>query len=237
VTLRVRDNGPSGQVLEDTETTNVMVTNPPVAPTADAGGPYNFCTNRTPWFLDGTKSRNPDEGISEGTAYPRNTIIEYSWNLNGDTVFGDAAGSTPDVSGSFGIGSYLISLRVTDNSSLSHPNFTTVNLSDVDTAQVIVRQGTDPACSCVSNLLARSKPGKADLTWTYRTGAVKYHVYRGNASGGPYLKIGEATRGVYADFGPLTTGSTYYWVVREAAVNGDELCQSNQTQAVIPAPR
>jgi hypothetical protein len=102
---------------------------------------------------------------------------------------------------------------------------------------VVVRAGTDPACACVSNLAARPKPGKADLTWTWRLGAAKYNVYRGTVSGGPYLKIGTVTSpglpntGVFADMGPLTNGVTYYYVVREAALNNDELCQSNQASA------
>jgi hypothetical protein len=240
VTLRVTDN--SNPALTDTETITVVVQPPPVPPTASAGGPYNFCTNKTPWFLDASGSVNPDEGLGE-PGQPGNTIIEYAWELDGNNSFNDAFGLTPDVTSKFAVGTYLIQLRVTDNSAASHPSFPPggppANLSDTDTAQVFVRSGTDPACGCVSNLAARPKPGKADLTWTWRAGAHHYNVYRGTINGGPYLKIGTVSSpglpntGVYADFG-LTNGVTYYYIVREAAINNAELCQSNQA---IAAPR
>jgi PKD repeat protein len=241
VTLRVMDNtAPVG--LTDTATVDVVVRNPPVAPTANAGGPYNFCTNRTPWFLDARGSINPDEGASE-PGKPGNTITQYAWELNGNNMFDDASGLTPNVTGLFTVNAvpYLIQLRVTDNSGISHPSFGG-NLSDTHTAQVFVRNAADPDCSCVSNLAARPKPGKADLTWSWRLGAVKYNVYRGTTSGGPYQRIGVVTApglsntGVYADMGPLTSGLTYYYIVREAALNNEELCTSNQASAT-PAAR
>jgi hypothetical protein len=234
VTLRVTDSGTPP--LTDTETITIVINLPPIAPTANAGGPYNFCTNRTPWFLDGSGSVNPDEGQSE-PGQPGNTIIAYNWELNGDNTFNDASGVSPNVTGLFIPGNYLIQLRVTDNTAASYPSSGMGNLSDTDTAQVVVRNATDPACTCVSNLAARPKPGKADLTWAWRPGAVKYNVYRGTINGGPYLKIGTVLApglpgtGVFADMGPLTNGVTYYYVVREAAANNDELCQSNQASA------
>jgi hypothetical protein len=237
VTLRVTDNGTPA--LTNTSTLMAVIGRPPLPPTAQAGGPYSFCTNRTPWFLDGSGSVNPDEGLSE-PGHPSNTIIAYDWELNGDNTFNDAAGASPDVTGAFtalGVGDYAIRLRVTDNTAASYTSSGVVNLSDTDTAHVVVRAGTDPACACVSNLAARPKPGKADLTWTWGPGAVRYNVYRGTVSGGPYLKIGAVSSpglpgtGVFADMGPLTNGVTYYYVVREAALNNDELCQSNQAAA------
>lgn len=89
---------------------------------------------------------------------------------------------------------------------------------------------------CVSNLAGRAKPGKVDLTWTWRAGAHHYKVYRATTSGGPYNFIaavaapGLTGTGVYADFG-LTNGITYYYVVREAAADNAELCQSNEASA------
>jgi hypothetical protein len=233
VSLKVTDN--SGKTA--TTTVTVLVTVPPVAPTANAGGPYNFCPGKN-WFLDGRGSINPDEGQSEPTK-PANTIIEYSWDLPPGGSFGDAYGATPDVTAYFtglGAGSYVVQLRVTDNTAVSFPSSGMGNLSDTDSAQVFVRIATDPACACVSNLAARPKPGKADLTWTWRANAHHYNVYRGTVNGGPYLKIGVVSSaglpntGVYADSG-LTNGGTYYYIVREAAANNDELCQSNQAMA------
>lgn len=242
VTLRVTDNGASP--LTDTDTIIIAVRQPPVAPTANAGGPYNLCMNKTPWFLNGSGSVNPDEGISE-PGQPGNTIIEYAWELDGDNDFNDAYGVTPNITGLLGVGAYLIQLRVTDNSAASHPSYpiggTPANLSDTDSAPLNIRAATDPLCStsCVSDLTARAKPTKVDLVWTWRTGAHHYNVYRGTISGGPYMLIGEVSapsliggisKGVYADLG-LVNGTTYYYVVREAAANNDEFCQSNQASA------
>jgi hypothetical protein len=228
VKLRVTDDATPEASAETTLT--ILVTIPPVAPTANAGGPYNFCTNRTPWFLDGTGSNNPDDGQSE-PMQPADFITSYLWDLDGDGQFDDATGATPNVSASFAVGSRLIQLQVTDNSALSYPSSGMGNLSDVDSAQVVVRAGTDPACACVSDLSARPKQTKAELRWTANAGADHYNVYRGTVNGGPYLKIGETTGGFFLDAGPLTVGSTYFYVVREAQANGTETCQSNQAQA------
>ncbi len=231
VNLRVTDNSVPPKTA--TTTITVQINTPPIAPTADAGGPYNFCIGRT-FFLDGTGSVNPDQGQSE-PGNPPDTIIEYSWDLPPGGSFGDAFGPTPDVTAYFtglGIGSYLIQLRVTDNTAASFPSSGMGNLTNTDSAQVNVKAATDPDCVCVSNLAARPKLTKIQLTWT-PTGANHYNVYRGTVSGGPYLKIGEtaSTYSTYLDNGPLTIGMTYYYVVRPAAINGDEICQSNQASA------
>jgi hypothetical protein len=214
----------------------VVISLPPLPPTANANGPYNFCTNRTPWFLDGTGSSNPDEGQSE-IGQPPNTIIAYDWDLDGDGQFDDAASSTPNVTAFYttlGPGSYPAQLRVTDNTAASYPSSGQGNLSDTDSAQVFVRGATDPACACIADFSARPKQNKAELRWTARPGVDHYNVYRGTINGGPYLKIGEVhpgTASFFLDDGPLTLGQTYYWIVREAQANGNESCQSNQATA------
>jgi hypothetical protein len=232
VTLRVTDN--AVPPVSATTTVTVVVSIPPLPPTADAGGPYNFCQNRTPWFLDGSGSTNPDDGVQIPGA-PPDFITAYDWDLDGDGVFGDVTGPTPDVTGAFGgtaIGQYLIQLRVTDNTAAAFPGSGQPDLTDTDSAQVFVRSSTDPECACISALMARAKPGKADVYWPLYA-ADHINVYRGTVSGGPYLKIGSVpgTSWVYVDQGPLTNGVTYYYVVRPAALNNAELCQSNQAQA------
>lgn len=232
VKLRVTDNANPQQTAVATLT--ILVTIPPIAPTANAGGPYNFCQGNK-WFLDGSGSINPDNGQHEPGA-PGDFIKQYAWDLNLDSVFTDAFGVAPDVTGFWGTGDYVIQLKVTDNTSLSFPSSGMGDLSSVASTQVKVRAMTDPACTCVNNLAARPKPTKADLTWAWKAGAVRYNVYRATVSGGPYVKIGSVNApglpntGVYADFG-LTNGTTYYYVVREAALNGNEICQSNQASA------
>ena len=232
VVLRVTDDGDPTKT-DDTIIT-VRVTIPPLAPTADANGPYVFCPQAQPWVLDGTGSVNPDEGVSEA-GQPGDTIQEYyAWELNSNNAFDDAFGPQPDVTGFFtalGTGDYLIQLRVTDTTSSSFPSSEMDDLSDTDSAQVGVRDAQDEACSCIEDLTARPKSGKVQLVWT-DTGADHYNVYRSTTMGGPYSFIASTTStySTYLDSG-LVNGTTYYYVVRVAAINTDELCQSNEASA------
>lgn len=149
VKLRVTDDNASPKTSVPT-TINVIVSTPPVAPTASANGPYVFCIGATPtpWRLDGTRSVNPDDGIGEPNA-PGDRIIEYAWDVNGDNVFDDFLASQPDVTALYtglGVGDYLVQLRVTDNTLLSFPSSGQPNLTDVDSAEVRVRLSGDPLC-------------------------------------------------------------------------------------------
>jgi hypothetical protein len=232
VRLRVTDDAPA-PVTADT-VVNVLVSIPPLAPTANAGGPYNFCLNRTPFFLDGSRSTNPDDGVSEPPA-PGDFIKLYSWDLNGDGVFGDVTGVAPNVTANFtSPGQFLIRLRVTDNTSLSFPSSGQPDLTSTASAQVFVRSATDPACAaCISTLTARAKLTKIQLVWTAMPGVHHYNVYRSTVNGGPYQFIGttDSTYSTYLDNGPLTLNTMYYYVVRAANLAGQEICQSNQAFA------
>ena len=76
--------------------------------TADAGGPY-IVSPATGIHLDGARS-----------AIPGGEIVDYSWDLDGDGVFGDATGVRPAVSIAqfLGIQRTAIGLRVTDDRGL-----------------------------------------------------------------------------------------------------------------------
>jgi hypothetical protein len=117
----------------------------PIAPFADAGGPYLFDLGLTTSFaLDGTGSVNPDEGFAESGS-PGDTIQEYAWDLDNDGLFDDAFGPSPDVTSfyqSAGIGDYLVWLQVIDTTSVSLPSTGFGDLSDTDSAVVQVRQVT-----------------------------------------------------------------------------------------------
>jgi hypothetical protein len=235
VRLRVTDDAAPEKTAETTVT--VRITTPPIAPTADAGGPYVFCPQSQPWFLDGSGSVNPDEGESE-PGQPGDTIQQYAWDLDGDGAFDDAIGAIPDVTAfltALGPGSYLIQLRVTDTTAASFPSSGLGDLSDTDSAQIFVKEPGDSACACVDDLTARPKSGKVQLVWTH-TGAHHYNVYRGTISGGPYVKIASTTStySTYLDTA-VVNGTTYYYVVRPAAANDAESCQSNQASATPSA--
>jgi hypothetical protein len=236
VTLRVTDDGSPEKV--DTTVVTVRITLPPVAPTADAGGPYVFCPN-VGMFLDGTGSNNPDEGQGE-IGQPGDTIQTYLWDLDGNGDFADAAGPQPDVTGYFGglgVGDYLVQLRVTDTTATSYPSSGLGDLSDTDSAQVSVKAATDPACSCLTDLASRPKSGKVQLTWT-DNGAHHYNVYRGTTAGGPYSKIAETTSrySTYLDT-TVVNEVTYFYVIRTAEASGRETCQSSETSAKPTATR
>ncbi len=231
VSLRVTDNAsPEASAVT---TIRVVVSVPPLAPTADANGPYSLCPAETPWFMDGSGSVNPDEGAGE-PGRPGDTIREYAWDLDGDGVFDDAVGPTPDVTAFFtakGPGGYLIQLRVTDTTATSFPSSGMEDQSSLDSAQVLVRIETDPFCDCIYDLAARAKQNKIQLTWTH-TGADRYHVYRGTTLGGPYEKIAEtnSTYSTYLDRA-VAEDIIYYYVVRPVKENNAETCQSNEASA------
>jgi Tol biopolymer transport system component len=96
----------------DDNTSDLAIINIDIAgsnhePTADAGGPY---------AVQAGDSLN----LSGSGSDADNDTLTYSWDLNDDTVFGDAVGATPTLTASqlqaLGItsGSYTISLRVSD---------------------------------------------------------------------------------------------------------------------------
>lgn len=241
VKLRVTDNGSPER--EAITTITAMIRIPPLAPTANAGGPYNLCFGRTPWYLDGSMSVNPDEGQFWPPG-PPDTIYgaptQFAWELTGNNLYDDAFGVKPDVTGFFsplGVGSYLIQLKVTDTTASSFPASGQPNLFSTDSAQVFVKAATDPACStaCVNNLAGRPKERKVDLTWRH-TGAHHYNVYRGTITGGPYIKIGSTTStySTYTD-GAVVVGNTYYYIVRPALLNETETCQSNEARVLVTA--
>jgi len=160
VKLRVIDDNPAPKTA--TTTISVVVSAPPVAPTASANGPYVFCIGDTPvpWRLDGTGSVNPDDGIGE-LGMPGDSIIEYAWEVNSDNDFNDFVNTPqPDVTALYtglGVGDYLVQLRVTDNTAASFPSSGLPNLTDVDSAEVRVRPSGDPLCA-VGALTIEIKP-------------------------------------------------------------------------------
>ncbi|MBE7501893.1 MAG: hypothetical protein HS113_16645 [Verrucomicrobiales bacterium] len=162
---------------------------------------------------------------------PGDTIQSYEWDLDGDGQFDDAVGPTPDVTAWFaalGPGSHLVQLRVTDTTATSFPSSGMGDLSDTASAQVTVLAEDDPACGCVD--LAATTAGKVvKLTWSAYPGAASYNLYRSTIAGGPYLWLA-AVAGTAYDDNSGVSGTTYYYVVRPAALNGDELCQSNEVE-------
>jgi hypothetical protein len=227
VKLRVTDDAAQPSMAVTTMT--VVISEPPLAPTAIAGGPYNFCSDKKPWVLDGSKSFNPDDGRSFPTSNPGDKIASWDWDLNGDAQFVEAIGAKPDVTAFFSakpLGPYLISLKVTDTTQAS---FGQPDLSDTDSAQVYLRASTDPACSCMA-VIGRGKFSKVELSWTPKPGVIEYEILRRAKVTDPFLKIGSVpgTNGLYTDSG-LPARVTYYYIVVQKTSAG--VCESNVVTA------
>ena len=206
-------------------------TTTPVAPTANAGGPYSFCPQSKPWFLDGSHSTDPELGLSDPGS-PADKIIEYAWDMSGTNNFTDASGVQPDVTAFFtglGPGLYPVQLRVTSSTAASFPSSGLANLTGTAGVQVLVKN----SCTCITTLSAVANGnGKIQLTWPL-TGSNHYNIYRSTVSGGSYAPIAtvNSTTYTYLD-GGVTPGTTYYYIVREANLANVETCQSNEASAV-----
>jgi hypothetical protein len=230
VKLRVTDNNTPPKTAETIVT--ILVTTPPIAPTAAGDGPYIFCPG-VKWFLDGRKSVNPDEGQHEAGNYPGDTIQEYAWDLDGDHTF-DVFGPTPDVTAWFaakGPGSYLVTLRVTDTTSQSYPSSPLPDLTSTTTAEVIVKGNNDAGCMC-STLTATPAVKSIQLDWTAKAEAHHYNLYRSTIADGPYTWIQTIPAGTltYLD-SPGILNQVYYYIIRPARQNDNEICQSNEVLA------
>lgn len=86
-------------------------------------------------------------------------------------------------------------------------------------------------CPKVSDLAARAKSGKVQLTWPH-TGAEAYNVFRSNAADGVYIRIAEGVvteYSTYLDLG-LVDGTAFYYKVTSKC-NGSQSGYSNTASA------
>ncbi|MBI4849844.1 MAG: hypothetical protein HY808_14940 [Nitrospirae bacterium] len=230
VKLRVTDDSDPARTAA--AVLNVIISNPPHPPVAEAAGPYmtSMCAADS-LTLDGSGSYDPNEGQKEAgcDTCPNDTITNYEWdtndpltfdtiNKNGKTVILNAA----DIASFFDVGGNAVALRVTDNTANAYPGSGQSNLTDTDFATVDVTSG------CICNLVSRIKSGKVQLTWTH-TGAASYDIYRstvGPNKGFALLKADHVT--TYATYldANVVNGATYYYRV----VTSDG-CGSNWVQA------
>ena len=134
--LRVTDN--NDPAITAVDTVYLIIAVPPHPPLAAAGGPY---TARTAALvtLDGAGSHDID---------PTDLITAWDWDLDGDGLYDDATGPTPQVSFA-AAGTYNVGLRVTDNAvmnDLNHDGFPDVaeRLADFAFATVTVYDNRAP---------------------------------------------------------------------------------------------
>ncbi len=218
VSLKVTDN--ATPALTGTVVGDVVIASPPNPPTANAGGPYNFCPNTTvagkliyaPFTLDGSKSSNPDQGQTDGTpGAPPSTIVSYLWDYSCSGAFASASGEQVDATAAFDMPvdfgtSFNVCLKVTNNDNLAFPTAGLgAGLSSVASAQVTIHNTTDEGCThCVKNLKGNAKaptPGAAGNVQLYWTDTNTnpafpinhYNVYRSTSSTFlPYVELAGA---------------------------------------------
>ncbi|NND75131.1 MAG: hypothetical protein HKN44_09000 [Ilumatobacter sp.] len=146
---------PGNAIPINVESIQLVVHHGPVnvAPTADAGGPYNVNEGGSV-VLSGAGSTDPDSDP-----------LTYAWDLDNDGAFDDATGVSPSFSavGRNGLDTQTIRLRVNDGTVDSAPDSATVNIlnvapiitfisvspSSIDEGQAVTVNGgfTDPAAA------------------------------------------------------------------------------------------
>ncbi|MHC1756363.1 MAG: PKD domain-containing protein [Methanosarcina sp.] len=137
-------------------------------PAADAGGPYEGNTV-APLILDGSGSYDPDEARGD-------FIVSYEWDLDGDSIYGDATGEVINHTFSMPY-SGEVGLRVTNNNGQSGTDRTTISIAcmdldanfdadensdaDADSGVYVVHRKTKDAEPCPANTTSgpTSNPG------------------------------------------------------------------------------
>lgn len=113
VTVRVHEPG-HFQVDVTLEVIVGDATAPNNPPHASAGGPYTFCAGNA-LCLDGSESYDYDTELGD--------VLNCSWDLDGDGVFGDAAGLTPCVARDSAWDADVVALRVTDSHGMTSVDY------------------------------------------------------------------------------------------------------------------
>jgi len=116
----------------------------------------------------------------------------------------------------------------------------TANISGVGVCNVAVVQRVINAAmggTCVTGTGAQ--PHSVTLNWVASTSSnlAGYNVYRGTASGGPYVRLNSAvvTSLTYTD-NTVLAGQTYFYVVTAVDTTSSESTYSNQATAAVPTP-
>ena len=110
-TVRVKVTDDNGDV--DTDSTTVTVNN--VAPTANAGGPYEGNQGDA---ITLSAASSTDSG---------NDIVSYLWDLDNDGQYDDATGVTTSYNAST-VGTFTVAVKVTDNDGASDTDSTDVTV-------------------------------------------------------------------------------------------------------------
>jgi hypothetical protein len=230
-------------------------------PSANAGGPYNFCPNEdihgnpiyTPWFLNGSGSTQSNGFV----------ITNYDWDFSCGGAFTDAHGAQPRVdTGSPNLfnhssAPFNVCLRVTNNTGILQDE--TAQAS----AQVTVHSPTDPECNhCIQTQSARAKNfapgshGSAQIYWIDTNNVAfpidHFNVYRStNANFTSFTQVAGANGAlpaVQAQAGgeqlvlidstvPAPSSTPYYYRIAPATKADVETCLSPITLSIVVGGR
>ena len=78
-----------------------------------------------------------------------------------------------------------------------------------------------------------------DLSWSASSSSsiAGYNVYRGSASGGPYVLVNSSlVAGTAFTDNAVQAGNTYFYVTTTVDTSAVESAYSNEVQATIPTP-
>lgn len=191
---------------------------PPAAnqpPVARPGGPYSGAINAAIAF-NGTASSDPD-----------GSIATYAWNF-GDQSTG--SGATPSHAYT-GVGTYTVTLTVTDNGGLTHSASTTATVSTGSTPQAPVARPGGPYSGTVN--AAVSFDGSASSDADGRVVSYDWNFGDSGTASGAQVMHAYATAGTYTvtlrvtDDSGLTASATTTATVTAAANDGATLYTLN----------
>ena len=180
ITLTVTDDN----VPPKTEQATANIINEPNSgPMADAGGPYVINIGDS-LSLDGSGSTDPDIPYGD-------SIVTYEWDVNGDTLFGDATGPRPTLSWAqlapllehnyiypadpvTGFPKGLVRLRVRDTTNRTHESLTSLTIYDNNP---IASFTVDPEMAVTSQTITfdasgsyHGNPDKRIVSWDWDFG-------------------------------------------------------------------
>jgi outer membrane protein assembly factor BamB len=188
----------------------------------DGGGLYAFFASGTEW-TGGAIKINTDAGCTESQDVTlsldrgSNTLVTQM-RISEDPLFTSALwepySATKLWTLSAGYGTKTVYVQFRDSN---------LQLSNVFNDQIEYSESCQAGCAVIK---AVSHCDTIQISWT-TTGADHYNVYRSTTSGGPYAKIGSVTTGSYDD-STVISGTSYYYVIRDADKTDTELCQSNE---------
>jgi hypothetical protein len=245
ITLRVKDN--SDPPMYSVNTVNVEIKlghHPPVAVAIPPGrGPSYAAKIGEPILLDGRASYSPD--------FPKDSVVRYNWDLNGDGIFGDSFSDTITVVFN-DIHQGVVGLRVYDTQGDSSSNVAYINIVASKMDLFVDQFTVDPSKVYLEGTVKLWARFKNDPTSNTDAKNVLVRFYDdnpltiGNRLGGDfYLQLpvgGTDTASTYVTLSSrITAGMKHFYVYLDASGQFAEWDEKNNIDSVgvevaVPPP-